>query len=161
MLEWIIMALLSYGGGTTHLATTYGAPGDKLSGERLACTGQRVRDVSEGVAHRSAPCGTLVHLRFRGRSTLARVVDRGPYWAVPRACAQRLHRTAHRCWLRGWIRVGWRCKKPNTKRKKYKWERCRPQDWPHANDWDLLPGTAEALRFTGKAFIKARPLWKP
>ena len=158
MIELIISLILTSGGGTVHLATSYGSPGDRLAGRHLACTGQRVKGAPGGVAHRSLPCGTLVRITYKGRSVVASVVDRGPYWAVPKACAKRYHRTAHRCWLRGWIRVGRRCKKPG---KKYKWQHCRPRDWPHANDYDFLPKTTRALQFSGKAKVRARVIWRP
>jgi rare lipoprotein A len=57
------------------LASWYG-PG--LYGQRTAC-GQTLTTALKGVAHRSLPCGTTVTVRYRGRSTLAQVVDRGPF----------------------------------------------------------------------------------
>jgi rare lipoprotein A (peptidoglycan hydrolase) len=33
------------------------------------------------VAHKTLPCGTKVTLRYRGRSVVARVMDRGPFIA--------------------------------------------------------------------------------
>jgi peptidoglycan lytic transglycosylase len=56
-------------------ATWYG-PG--LYGRRTAC-GQTLRPSTIGVAHRSLPCGTTVKFTYRGRSLIARVIDRGPY----------------------------------------------------------------------------------
>jgi rare lipoprotein A (peptidoglycan hydrolase) len=56
-------------------ATWYG-PG--LYGNRLACGG-RLRSRTLGVAHRSLPCGTKVALRYRGRTVVVPVIDRGPY----------------------------------------------------------------------------------
>jgi rare lipoprotein A (peptidoglycan hydrolase) len=56
-------------------ATWYG-PG--LYGNRTAC-GQTLRPQTVGVAHRSLPCGTPVRFVYRGRSLVARVIDRGPF----------------------------------------------------------------------------------
>lgn len=57
------------------LASWYG-PG--LYGRRTAC-GQTLTTGLQGVAHKSLPCGTRVSIRYRGRSTSAVVVDRGPF----------------------------------------------------------------------------------
>ena len=56
-------------------ATWYG-PG--LYGNRLACGG-RLTHRTLGVAHKRLPCGTKVALRYRGRTIVVPVVDRGPY----------------------------------------------------------------------------------
>ena len=56
-------------------ATWYG-PG--FYGNRTAC-GRTLRPRTIGVAHRSLPCGTPVRFVYRGRSLIARVIDRGPY----------------------------------------------------------------------------------
>jgi rare lipoprotein A len=56
-------------------ATWYG-PG--LYGNRLACGG-RLRHATVGVAHKRLPCGTKVALRYRGRTVVVPVIDRGPY----------------------------------------------------------------------------------
>jgi rare lipoprotein A (peptidoglycan hydrolase) len=34
-----------------------------------------------GVANKTLPCGTMVKLRYHGRSVTAPVIDRGPYVA--------------------------------------------------------------------------------
>ncbi|MBO9532078.1 MAG: hypothetical protein J7513_03780 [Solirubrobacteraceae bacterium] len=57
------------------LASWYG-PG--LYGQRTAC-GQTLTTGLKGVAHKSLPCGTKVTVKYRGRSTSASVVDRGPF----------------------------------------------------------------------------------
>jgi rare lipoprotein A (peptidoglycan hydrolase) len=59
----------------TTKATWYG-PG--LYGNRLACGG-RLTHRTLGVAHKRLPCGTQVALRFRGRTVVVPVIDRGPY----------------------------------------------------------------------------------
>jgi rare lipoprotein A len=47
-------------------------------GGSLACGGS-LTDGTMGVASRTLPCGTLVTLRYAGRSVRVPVVDRGPY----------------------------------------------------------------------------------
>lgn len=59
---------------TTVLASYYG-PG--LYGNRTAC-GQTLTTTLQGVAHRTLPCGTLVHLRYGANEVTVPVVDRGP-----------------------------------------------------------------------------------
>ncbi|MGH2952634.1 MAG: septal ring lytic transglycosylase RlpA family protein [Solirubrobacterales bacterium] len=56
-------------------ASWYG-PG--LYGNRTACGGT-LTPSTLGVAHKSMPCGTKLRLRYGGRSTAVRVIDRGPY----------------------------------------------------------------------------------
>ena len=56
-------------------ATWYG-PG--LYGNSLACGG-RLTHRTIGVAHKSLRCGTKVALRYRGRTVVVPVIDRGPY----------------------------------------------------------------------------------
>ncbi len=72
-------------------ATWYG-PG--LYGNHTAC-GQTLLPGTIGVAHRSLPCGTAVKFLYRGRSIVARVIDRGPYtagnaWDLTLAAAEAL-----------------------------------------------------------------------
>jgi rare lipoprotein A len=54
------------------LASWYGGGGT------LACGGQ-LTSTTMGVANKTLPCGTLVTLRYDGRSVRVPVVDRGPY----------------------------------------------------------------------------------
>ena len=56
-------------------ATWYG-PG--LYGNQLACGG-KLRHSTIGVAHRRLPCGSKVALRYKGRTIVVPVIDRGPY----------------------------------------------------------------------------------
>jgi hypothetical protein len=58
------------------VAATWYGPG--FFGHRTGCGG-RLRSSTWGIAHRTLPCGTLVRLRFGGRTTVVPVVDRGPY----------------------------------------------------------------------------------
>jgi peptidoglycan lytic transglycosylase len=75
----------SYAGDISPLPRVYvylpgGASwyGPGFYGGRTAC-GQTLTSSIKGVAHRSLPCGTRVRLFYRGRSTTARVIDRGPF----------------------------------------------------------------------------------
>jgi hypothetical protein len=70
------------------LATWYG-PG--FYGHRLACAGRypigqpgptTLQVSTQGVAHRTLPCGTHITLRLNGRTVRVRVIDRGPYSAA-------------------------------------------------------------------------------
>jgi rare lipoprotein A (peptidoglycan hydrolase) len=56
-------------------ATWYG-PG--FYGRRTAC-GAKLTHRTLGVAHKRLPCGTNVALRYRGRTVVVPVIDRGPY----------------------------------------------------------------------------------
>jgi len=56
-------------------ATWYG-PG--FFGHRTACGG-RLTHRTLGVAHKRLPCGTMVSLRYHGRTVVVPVIDRGPY----------------------------------------------------------------------------------
>jgi hypothetical protein len=57
------------------LATWYG-PG--FFGNQTAC-GIPLTPDTQGVAHRSLPCGTQVAITYGGRSVVVPVIDRGPY----------------------------------------------------------------------------------
>lgn len=54
--------------------------GGSLIGNGTAC-GKRLTASVMGVAHKTLPCGTKVRFRYRGRTAVARVIDRGPYVA--------------------------------------------------------------------------------
>jgi rare lipoprotein A len=56
-------------------ATWYG-PG--FFGRRTACGKVLTRGIM-GVAHKRLPCGTKVALKYRGRTVVVPVIDRGPY----------------------------------------------------------------------------------
>ena len=56
-------------------ASWYG-PG--FYGGRTAC-GYTLNASTKGVANKSLPCGTRVRFRYHGRTTVAKVIDRGPY----------------------------------------------------------------------------------
>jgi rare lipoprotein A len=59
------------------IATWYG-PG--FFGQKMAC-GHRLTKRTLGVANKTLPCGTLITLRYNGRSVRVPVVDRGPFVA--------------------------------------------------------------------------------
>jgi rare lipoprotein A (peptidoglycan hydrolase) len=72
-------------------ASWYG-PG--FYGNQTAC-GQTLRPGTQGVAHKTLPCGTKVLIGFRGRFVITRVIDRGPYisgraWDLTAATARSL-----------------------------------------------------------------------
>jgi hypothetical protein len=58
------------------VTSTWYGPG--FYGNRTAC-GQRLTRTTQGVAHKTLPCGTRVAIRVNGRSTVVPVIDRGPY----------------------------------------------------------------------------------
>ena len=59
-------------------AASYYGPG--LYGDGLACGGT-LQPGTLGVANKTLPCGTMVTLRYHGRTVTVPVVDRGPYVA--------------------------------------------------------------------------------
>jgi len=72
------------------LASWYG-----LYGGGLACGGRLGRN-QMGVAHKRLPCGTKVTIRYRGRTVVVPVIDRGPFvgareFDLTGAVARRLH----------------------------------------------------------------------
>lgn len=80
------------GGGAARYSRTVTWYGPGWYGRRTAC-GQKLTSTLMGTAHKTLPCGTVVHFRYKGRRATARVVDRGPYargvefdltWAVAR-----------------------------------------------------------------------------
>lgn len=83
-------APLRYGPWRTSRMTFYawGQYGWPVSARRypgggsgyFACGGRYLK-TTMGVAHKTLPCGTLVQLRYKGRSITVPVVDRGPYGA--------------------------------------------------------------------------------
>jgi rare lipoprotein A len=60
------------------VVATFFGPG--MYGSKTAC-GETLTPELLGVAHRWLPCGTQVHIAYRGRSITVPVVDRGPYSA--------------------------------------------------------------------------------
>jgi rare lipoprotein A len=61
-----------------YAGASYYGPG--LWGHGVACGGTLMPGTM-GVAHRTLPCGTMVKLRYHGRSVKVPVIDRGPYVA--------------------------------------------------------------------------------
>jgi rare lipoprotein A len=77
------------GGWHTSIASVYT---DYNQG--IACGGVLHRD-QIGVAHKTAPCGTLITFRYHGRTLQVPVIDRGPYiagreWDLTGAAAKAL-----------------------------------------------------------------------
>ncbi|HJA01736.1 MAG TPA: hypothetical protein H9801_09535 [Candidatus Collinsella stercoripullorum] len=65
------------GGWLSGVASHYGT-GDGLMGA-LTASGEPVTETSMGIAMLNVPLGTMVEIRYNGRSVIARVNDRGPY----------------------------------------------------------------------------------
>ena len=72
--------------------TTWYGPG--FFGNRTAC-GQRLRRRTVGVAHRKLPCGTNVHVFYKGATITVDVIDRGPFtnanWDLTQEAAERIN----------------------------------------------------------------------
>lgn len=61
-------------------ASTYGRADDSHGQAHLACAPEHRIDADDHVcAHRSLRCGTLLLLEHEGRTTVCRVMDRGPF----------------------------------------------------------------------------------
>ncbi|MFL5821673.1 MAG: RlpA-like double-psi beta-barrel domain-containing protein [Solirubrobacteraceae bacterium] len=71
--ELIPFDALPTGGWRQSIASTF-----YDYGHGLACGGV-LRPEQLGVAHKTAPCGTLVTFRYGGRAIRVPVIDRGPY----------------------------------------------------------------------------------
>ena len=85
----------SEGRWSRSLASWYG-PG--LYGNRTAC-GLILRSSTQGVAHKSLACGTLITFSYRGRTITVPVIDRGPFtgsrvWDLTEASARALGLTS-------------------------------------------------------------------
>ena len=66
------------GGITVYRRSQASWYGPGFYGNRTAC-GRRLGRNTLGVAHKRLKCGTKVALRYRGRTVVAPVIDRGPY----------------------------------------------------------------------------------
>ena len=66
------------GGVNVYRSTVASWYGPGLYGNRTAC-GQTLRSDTQGVAHKTLPCGTRVRFYYRGRTKVVPVIDRGPY----------------------------------------------------------------------------------
>jgi rare lipoprotein A len=76
-----------------YAGASYYGPG--LWGNGVACGGTLL-PATMGVAHKTLPCGTMVKLRYHGRTVTVPVIDRGPYVAgrdydLTEAVRDRLH----------------------------------------------------------------------
>lgn len=108
---------------------------EKMAGEKFFCTGQKTNPKAFGIAHRSWPCNTLVlivNIR-NGRTIKVRVIDRGPFWNIPRSCSRdALGFASHACWKRGHGKVKLR------------------NGFVRGNCVDMTPPVARRLRLRGK-----------
>jgi rare lipoprotein A len=80
---------------TVYRRATASYYGPGLYGNGVACGGTLLPGTL-GVANKTLPCGTMVRLRYRGRSVTVPVIDRGPYVAgrdydLTEATKERLH----------------------------------------------------------------------
>lgn len=66
------------GKATVYRAAQASYYGPGLYGGRTAC-GQTLTASTQGVAHKTMPCGTKLKLRHRGKTVKVKVIDRGPY----------------------------------------------------------------------------------
>lgn len=64
--------------GLRPSGASYYGPG--LYGNGVACGGT-LTPSTQGVAHKTLPCGTKVTIRYQGRTATVPVIDRGPYIA--------------------------------------------------------------------------------
>ena len=124
---------------------------EAMAGEKFFCLNRAVDDKTPGIAHRTLPCGTrvlLVNIR-NGRTTKAKVIDRGPFWNTPKACSRSVHGrfAGHACWRKGHGAVKLRA------------------GYVRANCVDVTPPVARKLRLRGKepvliyALPRGRYLW--
>lgn len=77
LLSLVICASATARTSTTSWASWYG-PG--LYGNTMSC-GKVLTAQTWGVANKTLPCGTRIHMCFRGLCTNVTVVDRGPFVA--------------------------------------------------------------------------------
>ena len=82
----LLLPLAGDGGGEVCIASVFASKGDKWAGGVAPYLKRKVRPSDWGVAHRTLPLGSkvkVINLRTK-RSTIARVIDRGPYGAIYR-----------------------------------------------------------------------------
>jgi rare lipoprotein A len=87
------MTLLATGAAAFSALASWFGPG--LFGNSLACGGT-LTPQTNGVAHKTLPCGTRLRVCYRRRCARTRVVDRGPFVAgrefdLTSGLATRLH----------------------------------------------------------------------
>lgn len=148
------------------LGTQFGHKTDRWSGKVFACyfknTIRRMDSTVVGVAHRTLPCGTMVkvcNMRGKRKCTIAPVVDRGPYWAVPRVCMPRSI-PPFSCWRRG---------KPIVRNIRFL---PKTHKWKFANCIDMMPPVRWKINHPGLGAVTIqvvpgrdyrwtnRPRWK-
>jgi len=119
-----------------HYSTIFATPGDKWLGGPSPCLRdengklRKVRPDDNIIAHRTLPCGTVVRIfnPLNGKTTVARVGERGPYGA---------------CIKPGW-KVGDKCPGRYWRLKRKPWE---PGIWRGA--FDLTPRVARRIGHNG------------
>lgn len=74
------LALLFAARADAHRESVVSYFGPGLFGNRMACGGV-LSPWTNGVAHRTLPCGTRLTVCYRGRCSHTSVVDRGPFVA--------------------------------------------------------------------------------
>ncbi len=153
---WRVSLATQFGSKTIGDPISRGVTFDKQAGTWFACLskgrrGQRVRlnPLVMGIAHRTLPCHSVVEMcnPKNGLCVLGRVVDRGPFHAVKTLCAEKWGKHSQRCWEGGRTIP-----------------RVRLTDnamYVFANDLDLLPRVAWAIRLNGKARIRWRVIHIP
>jgi hypothetical protein len=109
LLLGVFMALFVSGEMELHYASTFGSVGDKWMGGPSPCLRRMVRPTDRIIAHRRLPCGTKVLLLNprNGKTTQARVGERGPYGA----CTKRSWKLGTPC-PKGY----WRVKRKSSER---------------------------------------------
>ena len=116
---------------------------DKQAGSHFACGGGKMSALRWGIAHRKLRCGSLVEICKGSLCVTAPVVDRGPYWA----CKVEHKKRSIGCWRSGKAIV--------------RSELAYASGWHFANDLDLLPRVAYAIRLNGRSHIRWRVLYIP
>ena len=132
------------------LATGFADKGDKWAGDVFICLHRRGRwkpidAVTPGIAHRTRKCGSKVLVRNRRtkKTVWTRVIDRGPYWLVPVACATDttdrggFRHASHACWRKG---------RPATRHERRKGP---AHGYVWANGADLTPPIRRAIGHNG------------
>ncbi len=144
--QWRTSLATQFGSKTIGDPVARGVTHDKQAGTHFACGG-KLDPLAMAVAHRTLPCGSVVEV-CRGRlCVFARVWDRGPFHAIKTHCAKTHGKWSQKCWVTGKTIAKVRL----------------PGDsmYVFANDLDLLPRVAWAIRLGGKWVIRWRIIWIP
>ena len=117
------------------LAGTFASPGDKWRGGKSPYLRRLIEPDDFGVAHRRAKLGSYLKITNArtGLSVVAQVIDRGPYWAVPKECKKQCRK------------IG-KPMKPLSK------------GWRHTGCVDLTPPVARAIAARGLEMVIVEPI---